>query len=241
MRKIKHKIVNFVMAMALGMPTLAHAQNDQELQVAVIDSGVERSELLIPYLGSSYDMRAQEKGRSGRSGSLHGTYVASIIATRVKRPIRIHSFRVDVECRRNDPCKLNSESIRAAVQTATRMNVDLIQISIDGRLSDTAITAIQKAANAGIQIVLSAGNDGRRSETADAASGLGPNVHVVGSLSENGNRSSFTSYSRKKDVVLIMRQGENVETFNADSQPAYVNGTSFAAPIYAAELIEAMP
>ena len=243
MSSIKTRFTSLVMAIALSLPGTAFAQSETEqpLQVAVVDSGVERSEFLAPMMGLSYDMRAQSKGRDARSGSLHGTYVASIIAARVDRPITIHSFRVDVECRRNDPCRLDSGAISAAVSTATRMGVDLIQISIDGRLGDTAIDAIARAAEAGVQVVLSAGNDGLRSETADAASGLGPNVHVVGSTDEHGNRSDFTSYSRKKDVVLVMRQGENVDTFGADSKPAQVTGTSFAAPIYAAELLQAMP
>ena len=88
---------------------------------------------------------------------------------------------------------------------------------------------------------MSAGNDGNRSETADAASGLGHNVHVVGALDDNGNRADFTSYSRRDDVVLVMRPGVDVEVLDSKGRMARVTGTSFAAPIYAAELLEAMP
>ena len=80
-----------------------------------------------------------------------------------------------------------------------------------------------------------------RKQTADAASGLGPNVHVVGALDCNGNRAEFTSYSRRDDVVLVMRQGVDVEVRDSNGRLTKVTGTSFAAPIYAAELLEAMP
>ena len=244
MTNMKTRFAGITMAVALALPGPTAAQTDQlqqELQVAVIDSGVERSELLAPLMGLSYDMRPSGKKRDERSGSMHGTYVASIIASRVQRPIRIHSFRADIECRRDDPCRLDANAIASAIRTAVRMNVDLIQISIDGDLGERAIEALRLAADAGVQVVLSAGNDGRRSETADAASGLGPNIHVVGSTDANGKRSAFTSFSRRDDVVLVMRQGENVEAFDAQGRIAHVTGTSFAAPIYAAELLEAMP
>ena len=119
--------------------------------------------------------------------------------------------------------------------------MDLIQISIDGRLGDVAIEALRQATEAGVQVVMSAGNDGMRSETADAASGLGPNIHVVGALDRNGNRADFTSYSRRDDVVLVMRQGVDVEVRDSSGRMTKVTGTSFASPIYAAELLEAMP
>ncbi|WP_298847491.1 S8/S53 family peptidase [uncultured Salinicola sp.] len=221
---------------------LAAQQTDlAPLQVAVIDTGIARTEQLAPLMGPSWDMRASNRKGDKRIGSEHGTFVAGIIADRVTRPIQITSFRVDVRCRRHDPCQLDSGAVAAAIRTSIRMDMDLIQISIDGRLGDPAIEAMRQAAEAGIQIVMSSGNDGLRSETADAASGLGPNVHVVGALDRNGNRADFTSYSRRDDVVLVMRQGVDVEVRDSNGRMTKVTGTSFAAPIYAAELLEAMP
>ena len=211
------------------------------LKVAVIDSGVARADHLTDLLAMSWDLRSDDRKGKGGLASEHGTFVAGIIADRVTRPIAITSYRVDTRCRRNEPCQLDSNAIAVAIRYAIRAKTDLIQISIDGRLGDNAVDAIRQAAEAGIQVVLSSGNDGRRSETADAASGLGPNVHVVGALDRNGNRADFTSYSRRDDVVLVMRQGVDVEVRDSNGRMTKVTGTSFAAPIYAAELLEAMP
>jgi len=221
-------------------PTSAQVA-EAPLKVAVIDTGIARTDQLAPLMGPSWDMRASNRKGDKTIGSDHGTFVAGIIADRVTRPLQITSFRVDVRCRRNDPCQLDSSAVAAAIRTSVRMDMDLIQISIDGRLGDTAIEALRQAADAGVQVVMSAGNDGMRSETADAASGLGPNVHVVGALDANGNRADFTSYSRRDDVVLVMRQGVDVEVRDSAGRLIRVTGTSFAAPIYAAELLQAMP
>ena len=231
------------LALAVFAPASIAAQTDQEpLKVAIIDSGVARADHLASMLSSSWDLRSDDrKGRNRGYNSQHGTYVAGIIAARVTRPVVFTSYRVDISCRRDQPCRLDSSAIAVAIRYAIRDGMDLIQISIDGKLGDNTVEAIARAANSGIQVVLSAGNDGHRSETADAASGLGPNVHVVGALDRNGNRADFTSYSRRDDVVLVMRQGVNVEVRDSAGRMARVTGTSFAAPIYAAELLEAMP
>ena len=121
------------------------------------------------------------------------------------------------------------------------MEVDLIQISIEGYLGEEIVEIMRRAADAGIQIVMSAGNDGQTSETAWTAAGLGPNVHVVGALDRAGRSASFSSESKHEDVVIVMRQGVDVDVLNSRGRNTRVTGTSFAAPIYAAELLEAMP
>lgn len=232
-----------ILALAAFSPATISAQEAGivPLKVAVIDSGVARADHLADLLSMSWDLRSDDRKGSGGLASEHGTFVAGIIADRVTRPIAITSYRVDTRCRRNEPCQLDSNAIAIAIRYAIRADTDLIQISIDGRLGDSAVEAIRQAAEAGIQVVLSSGNDGRRSETADAASGLGPNVHVVGALDRHGNRADFTSYSRRDDVVLVMRQGVDVQVRDSAGRMTLVTGTSFAAPIYAAELLEAMP
>lgn len=235
-------IKNLILALALvsniAMP--ASAQVDREpVEIAIIDSGVEKGEHLRPFMGLSYDMRSDRKDKGIKSD--HGTLIASIIVDNVNRPIKIHSFRADISCRRDQPCKLDANAIASAIRTATSMKVKLIQISIDGDLGEKAIAAIAYATKAGIHVVLSAGNDGRRSETADAASGLGDLVSVVGALDKDGNQADFSSLSRKDDVVLVMRPGVNVKARDAKGRTQLATGTSFAAPLYAAELINAMP
>lgn len=235
---LKNALIGLLLAVTLPASLSANEQ-EAPLQVAVIDNGVVRADHLVAELGTSWDMRAARKNKDINAD--HGTLVASIIADHVDRPLMIHSFRVDIACKRQRDCTYDSAAIGAAVVNAMNMKVDLIQISIQGKLCARAISAIGRAANAGIQVVLSAGNDGLRSKVADSIVGLGPNVHVVGALDEQGNRADFTSWSRQDSVKLVMRQGVNLAVRNAHGRTEYVTGTSFAAPLFAAELLEAMP
>lgn len=237
---IKNFFFALVLIVAGFIATPATAQDNQApIEIAIIDSGVEKGEHLKPLMGLSYDMRISRKDKKIKSD--HGTLIASIIADNVNRPIKIHSFRADISCKRNQPCKLDAGAIAVAIRTATKMKVKLIQISIDGDLGEKAIAAIAYATSEGVHVILSAGNDGMRSETADAASGLGSFVTVVGALDEDGNRADFSSQSRQEDVTLVMRPGVNVKARDAKGRVKLATGTSFAAPLYAAEVINAMP
>ncbi|WP_298847494.1 S8/S53 family peptidase [uncultured Salinicola sp.] len=241
-------IRNILSAAMLTLATLApvtvSAQEAESapLQVAVIDSGIVPADHLKDVIGEEFDMASDfvDRGRFSKIRSEHGTYVAGIIAERVTRPIVIHSFRVDIGCR-GEMCRIDPEAIGESIELATEMEVDLIQISIEGYLGEDTVEIMRRAADAGIQIVMSAGNDGRTSETAWNATGLGPNVHVVGALDRAGRPASFSSESECEDVVIVMRQGVDVDVLNSRGRNTRVTGTSFAAPIYAAELLEAMP
>ena len=225
-------------------PAHANAQESEiaPLQVAVIDSGIVPADHLKDVIGEEFDMASDfvDRGRFSKIRSEHGTYVAGIIADRVTRPVVIHSFRVDIGCR-GEMCRIDPEAIGESIKLATEMDVDLIQISIEGYLGEETVEIMRQAADAGIQIVMSAGNDGRVSGTAWNATGLGDNVHVVGALDRSGRPAAFSSVSEADDVTIVMRQGVDVDVLNSRGRNTRVTGTSFAAPIYAAELLEAMP
>lgn len=241
-------IRNILSVAMLTLTTLAPAavsakENEPApLQVAVIDTGIVLADHLKDVMGEEFDMASDfvDRGRFSKIRSEHGTYVAGIIAERVTRPIIIHSFRVDIGCR-GEMCRIDHEAIGESIELATEMEVDLIQISIEGYLGEEIVEIMRRAADAGIQIVMSEGNDGQTSETAWNAAGLGPNVHVVGALDRAGRSASFSSESKHEDVVIVMRQGVDVDVLNSRGRNTRVTGTSFAAPIYAAELLEAMP
>lgn len=84
--------------------------------------------------------------------------------------------------------------------------------------------AIQRAVDAGIVVVASAGNK-------ESSSYLYPasyeNVISVGSISSDNQISYFSNHNNKVDVVA---PGENIYTCKKYGQYQYIDGTSFSAP-----------
>lgn len=205
------------------------AESPRPVRIAVVDTGVAPVRGLARVLEGGRDLAPMHRERLS---SAHGTLVASIIQKRVDRPIRILPYRIDSDCV-GDWCEMPVSRLAAAVRDATAQGVDIIQISSYGMLSQTALEALQAATQAGIHVVLCAGNDGRTSPYAVLAS-LNPMVHVVGALDAQGMRAEFSSRGGND---IVWRLGSDIFAYDDHGQERKVNGTSFAASVYTAEIV----
>lgn len=206
----------------------AVAQDIKPVRVAIIDTGIASIPILKERLVASYDLG----GNRGRLASKHGTVVASIIALNVKRPIEFLSYRIDSTCI-SSWCEMPADRIGAAVRSAMKEGVSIIQISSYGVIVGEARKALIAAARSGVHIVVAAGNQAGTTPYLSLMRDAGANFHVIGSLNSRGVRSSWSAQGEG----VQWRPGEDLKAYDDKGRTSLVEGTSFAASIFTAELI----
>lgn len=176
-------------------------------------------------------------------------YKADIIALRADEPNSCNTESDDVL----DGCQFFDSAIARGVDAAIAAGASVINLSLGGSApTSTLRQAIARAAQAGIVIVVAAGNDG---DSTDAdidpnnpdpfAQGLlaagGGNVIIVGSVGEGRQISDFSNRAGSFGESFLTARGERVccvyengkllvETVNGENFVTVFSGTSFAAP-----------
>lgn len=217
-----------VLISAISFQQAAGAQDIKPVRVAIIDTGIASIPILKERLVASYDLG----GNRGRLASKHGTVVASIIALNVKRPIEFLSYRIDSTCI-SSWCEMPADRIGAAVRSAMKEGVSIIQISSYGVIVGEARKALIAAARSGVHIVVAAGNQAGTTPYLSLMRDAGANFHVIGSLNSRGVRSSWSAQGEG----VQWRPGEDLKAYDDKGRTSLVEGTSFAASIFTAELI----
>ena len=184
------------------------------------------------------------------SGVVGIAYTSSLLALRADQPGSCDADSAETL----DGCQFNDRDIAEGVDQAVRSGAAVINISLGGnRPTSTLNNAIARAADAGIVIVVSAGNNG---ETTDAAidpdrpdpfaAGLlqagGGNVIIVGSVDDSGIISTFSNRAGDLAASFLTARGERIcciyedgairVTTGPEGQQfvTLFSGTSFSAP-----------
>ncbi len=221
---------------ALQTPSIAQAQSDPTI-VAVLDTGIAEVGALTGRVRSTYDLYSVNEPREELRSS-HGTMVANIIAERTAHDVQFIAMRVDTDHCKGEICEVDEEALRRAVRLSIDLDVDVIQASLTGRMRRETRDLFVEAANSGITVVLASGNHGGLSLAGMILSEVEDNVHVVASLDHNGRPSEFSARLRGRlRDHMIWRPGEEIATINRAGESTLATGTSFAAPIYASELL----
>lgn len=231
-------------ALGIGLFLITGAAEARPL-VAIIDSGIARTDELLPVLVAEYDM-AQAPARPAFMPSVdHGTMVATILSRAANGGADIVSMRIDdpAGCpgAQTPPCQPSAAPIVAAIRKAVALRVRAINISLALK-NDPAITAaIRDAADQGIAVVLAAGNNGlaHPGNLSMARAGY-PRTVLVGALDASG--AAWSGANRPEpirwfDYNYVWCLGVDVPTTARDGQPVTVTGTSFAAPVETARLL----
>lgn len=204
---------------------------NEMVTVAVIDSGVDKNH---PYLkgrvmASSYNSIADNTDIIDNIG--HGTHVAGII---VDCTSNLSNVKI-VAIKALDTNGGSILSIVNAINYAADSNVDVINLSLEGKYN-TASKYIEKAiANArkkGITVVVAAGNGNKDNnntpvDTAGVCPAYLDDAIVVGALKDDGNIAYFSNYGKSVDVCA---PGWAVYSGTLNNSYAYMFGTSQAAP-----------
>jgi subtilisin family serine protease len=239
--------------------------------IGIIDSGIDTDnpEFAGRIASSSRDVVSSSRGLDNPDDD-HGTQVALTAAAArnnlgivgIAYNATIAMFRADslgscatqVDTDPKSGCSFSDSAIAAGVNAAVAGGAKIINLSLGGSSPNSQLrSAIANAANAGVVIVVSAGNDGDSTEAGidpnnpdPFAAGLraagNGNVIIVGSVDASnvisgfsnraGNEATWYMTARGERVCCVYENGEMKVVTNPDgSRSVYVvSGTSFAAP-----------
>ncbi|WP_439546044.1 S8 family peptidase [Sandarakinorhabdus sp.] len=230
---------------AVGVQAIAaydRGASGQGITVAVIDSGVNPA--LSEFAGRiSPASRDVVSNRALADERGHGTSVTGVIlAARdgsgihgVAPQATLLALRADTPGSCNDQdCAYTSQAITAGLDAAVAGGARVINISLGGGATTQALrAAAARASNAGIVLVLSAGNESLASPEgfANQLTAVAPTTTlVVGAIEANGEIADFSNRAGTLVSNFLVTQGVSVRSFNQDGTAFLYSGTSISAP-----------
>lgn len=199
----------------------------EEITVAVIDTGVEADhELLAGRVEPTGFDSVDGVSCTDRKG--HGTHVAGIIAANTLDNVTIKPYRV-----LDENGEGTDSQVALGIEAAIADGVDVINMSLGRRgQSDIYDEAVKKANDAGIVVVVSAGNDGVYLQAEPYTPACCKDVITVKACNPNlYTIPSWTNWGLKRDTYAI---GVNVRSSYLGNTYAKMSGTSMAAPFVTA-------
>jgi len=206
------------------------AAKEKEITVAVIDTGIDTaSELLKGRIKENTD------GGDITDNNGHGTLIAEIIASNTGENVKILPIKAFDE---NGTGTVSTTYL--AIMEAVEKNVDIINLSVSGEGTSAMLTsAITKAKQAGISVIVAAGNNG-----SDTASFMPVNIEdaiTISASDENKEPAVYSNYGDAVDFCALGSAAKDNGTKDTTDDVTY-SGTSFAAAYvsaYAAMILEA--
>ncbi|WP_435335007.1 S8 family serine peptidase [Haloarchaeobius sp. TZWWS8] len=213
--------------------------NGTNVTVAVLDTGVDNDHpMLAGAVTHEYDV--VENDNVSQDGYGHGTHVAGIVAGRPNGSaysgIAPNASIMDIRVLDSGGYGYRSDII-AGMEYAVDNDADVISMSLGGPTSsdDPYIDAVQNATDAGVPVVVSAGNSGPSPETIGSP-GVAPAAITVGATTKSDTVTGFSSRGptpvRQYVKPDIVAPGDDIMSAEAGTD-GYVafSGTSMAAPM----------
>ncbi len=213
--------------------------------VAVLDTGLDLQHpafdgaLSAPSTWHDFydgDADPQEAGTLGTGAYGHGTNVAGI-ALQIAPAAKIMPLRVLGPDGSGDVVM-----IAQAIDWAVAKGAQVINLSLGSAEPSKVVQgALRRAADRGVLVVSSAGNDNRNKITYPASAADQKDLELtavsVGSVDLQGVKSSFSNYASNLEMVA---PGENVYAPAPEGRMAAWSGTSMAAPMVSGGLALAL-
>ncbi len=157
----------------------------------------------------------------------HGTHVAGTVGgTRwgVAKGVTLHAVRV-LGCGGVGSGSATIDGVEWVIENHVKPAV--INMSLGGSASQATDDAVRAAVNAGITVVVAAGNDNR--DACRESPSRAPAAITVGSTDRNDARSSFSNWG---DCLDLFAPGGNIESadYSSDTGSQTLSGTSMASP-----------
>lgn len=215
------------------------------ITVAVIDSGVDgaQADLSGALSADSTDIVA---GRNQPVGTnTHATLVAGVIAARYNGSgslgIAFGSTILSIRADNSVTGSFSDFNTAAAINYAVAHGARVINLSLGGDTPDASVltTALINAANAGVVIVASAGNDAGPNPQWPArnnGAGLEGALIAAGALDQSGVIASYSNQAGDRASRYLTAPGSGLASSCDSSGCFIISGTSFAAPEIAGSL-----
>jgi subtilisin family serine protease len=236
-----------------------------DVDIAILDTGVS---LTHPDLNVYRNASFVDGVTSGNDDQGHGSHVAGIAAAKdnsigvvgIAPGARIWAIKI---CDKFGECKISDEIKGLEYATQHADEIDVLNVSIENPNSPALNNAIREAVNAGITVIVAAGNNG--SNAASSSPANSPDVLSVSAIGDSDGQcgsegpalqgssgsvddDSFAFFSNFGPNVKLAAPGVNVfSTYNGSSY-AVDSGTSMAAPhvtgaaaLYKAQFPDATP
>ncbi len=208
----------------------------KNIKVAVIDTGVDKGH---PCLRGSVVKEKDFTGEGSDDQNGHGTHVASTISCvdKVYEGVAPDALIVNLKALNRQGTGYASD-IMAAIEEAIVEKVDVISMSLGGEVSscdghDAFSEEVTNAVNAGIPVVVAAGNSGPKSGTINAP-GCAEAPITVAACSDAGTIASFSSRGPTADGRSkpdICAPGVNITAADGLTEGFITfSGTSMATP-----------
>jgi hypothetical protein len=225
------------------------------IKIGIVDSGINPN--LAEFAGridpASGDVAGGGRGVSDEGG--HGTAVSAVAAAArngsntmgVAFDATIVSERADApgtcaDTSKDGGCKFNDSAIAAGIDAARLAGARVINMSLGGDPPGSLLlAAMKRATNAGIVLVISAGNDG-----ADPTKGTNPDpfgltaaqnspgmVILAGSVGGSPDVNTISDFSNRAGIGAawyLMALGYRDKAPDETGSLFYWSGTSFSAP-----------
>lgn len=212
-----------------GKATTEKKDEKQEIVVAVIDTGADSSSKIL-------------KGRIKDNGYIpdtngHGTLMAEIIASNSGEEVKILPIQAF-----DENGKGTVSTTYLAMMEAIEKKADIINLSVSGKgTSPMLASAIQQAKEAGIPVIVSAGNNG--ADTTDYMPGNITEALTVSAVTENKEAAAYSNHGKEVDFCTIGTVTKDNGTKDTSDDVTY-EGTSVSAAYltaYAAMILKENP
>jgi len=194
--------------------------------VAVLDTGVDVThELLTGRTVPGFDFVDNDSSPEDVFG--HGTHVSGIIANNTPSNVKIMPIKV-----LNDKGSGYLLTIKLGIEYAISHGANVINMSLGGTSyanSDPVLEGVSEAVDAGVTVVVAAGND--NSSTDNVTPAKSDKAITVAASTDSDTRSPFSNYGKAVDIAA---PGMYIKSSIPDNNYASWSGTSMATPFVAA-------
>lgn len=197
-----------------GKDTTEKKEEKQEIVVAVIDTGADSSSNILK--GRIKDDRYIPDTNG------HGTLMAEIIASNTGEEVKILPIQAF-----DENGKGTVSTTYLAMMEAIEKKADIINLSVSGEgTSPMLASAIRQAKEAGIPVIVSAGNNG--ADTTDYMPGNITEALTVSAVTENKEAAAYSNHGKEVDFCAIGTVTKDNGTGDTSDDVTY-EGTSVSA------------
>lgn len=197
-----------------GKDTTEKKEEKQEIVVAVIDTGADSSSKILR--GRIKDDRYIPDTNG------HGTLMAEIIASNTGEEVKILPIQAF-----DENGKGTVSTTYLAMMEAIEKKADIINLSVSGKgTSPMLASAIRQAKEAGITVIVSAGNNG--ADTTDYMPGNITDALTVSAVTENKEAAAYSNHGKEVDFCAIGTVTKDNGTGDTSDDVTY-EGTSVSA------------